>query len=210
MEPENVRHAAPAPSPKGNGLPRRELDPAARAQLDEALRAGDHRRAIALLDALFGDGLFRFIVALVGREDAADDLYQITLLAAFRDLGSFEARSSIRTWLFGIARHRCLDALKAAKRRDGRFSSMAALPETADDAPGAPDRLDDAEVRAALQRCLDELPADARMVLLLRFSEGMPYEDIARVCRSSAEAVRARVSRALPLLRRCVERKGVL
>lgn len=60
---------------------------------------------------------------------------------------------------------------------------------------------------AALGRCLDELTAETRMVLLMRFSEDMPYDDIARVCRVSAETLRARVSRALPILRRCVEQQ---
>jgi len=44
----------------------------------------------------------------------------------------------------------------------------------------------------------------------MRFSEGLAYDDIARICRASAEAVRARVSRALPVLRRCIEQKGAL
>lgn len=63
---------------------------------------------------------------------------------------------------------------------------------------------------AALGRCLDELSAEIRMVLLMRFSEGMAYDEISRVCRASVETLRARVSRSLPVLRRCVEQKGAL
>lgn len=181
-----------------------------RAQLEAALQRRDRAAAIALIDALYGDGLFRFIHAMVRKDDVADDVYQTTLLEAFRDLETFAERSALRTWLFGIARHRCLDALKLGQRRDSRFHSDDELPEAADAAPSAAERLGHAELLAALGACLDELVPETRMVLLMRFSEDMPYEDIARVCRASAETMRARVSRALPVLRRCVEQKGSL
>jgi RNA polymerase sigma-70 factor (ECF subfamily) len=202
-------HIAPPPSPHAHGLPRTPADPASDA-LDHALRSGDRARAIELIDEALGPGLFRFIHALVRNAELANDLYQTTLLAAFRDLGAFEARSSLRTWLFGIARHRCLDALKTGKRRDAPLVRDDETPEVADATPGPDQRLDDAQLRTALGHCLDQLAADTRMVLVMRFSEGMPYDDVARICRASAEAVRARVSRALPVLRRCIERTGAL
>jgi RNA polymerase sigma factor (sigma-70 family) len=174
------------------------------------MAAGDRAAALGLIDERFGDGLFRFIHAMVRQDDLADDVYQTTLLEAFRDLASFGARSSLRTWLFGIARHRCLDALKADRRRGARFQTEAELPETADAAPSAAERLGQAELLAALDACLGELTAETRMVLLMRFSEGMAYDEIARVCRASVETMRARVARALPVLRRCVEQQGAL
>ncbi len=120
--------------------------------LAAALAAGDRATAIRLIDERFGDGLFRFIHAMVRRDDVADDLYQTTLLEAFRNLGSFAERSALRTWLFGIARHRCLDALKAEQRREARIQSTAELPETADVAPGAVEQLGQGELLAALGR----------------------------------------------------------
>jgi RNA polymerase sigma-70 factor (ECF subfamily) len=198
---KNARHAAPGASPNGDDLEKT-------ARLAAALAGGDKPAALALVDELHGDGLYRFIHAMVRRDDLADDVYQTTLLEAFRDLGTFGERSSLRTWLYGIARHRCLDALKAGKRRDGRFVAEGELPEPPDDAASALERMGHAELLAALGECMDELAPETRMVLLMRFSEDMPYEDIARVCRASAETMRARVSRALPLLRRCVEQRG--
>lgn len=200
-----ARHAAAAASPKADA-PLASPD----AALAAALGAGDRAAALTLIDAQYGEGLFRFIHALVRREDLADDLYQTTLLQAFRDLATFQERSALRTWLFGIARHRCLDALKADKRRGERFPAGDEPDrdgEAADAQPSALDQLGQAELVAALGRCLDELTAETRMVLLMRFSEDMPYDDIARVCRVSAETLRARVSRALPILRRCVEQQ---
>lgn len=206
--PEIGRHTTPAPSPNQRGV-RTEPDGAKLAALDAALASGDHGRALALIDDCFGAGLFRFIFALVRRADLADDLYQTTLLEAFRDLGRFDGRSTLRTWLFSIARHRCLDALKRARRRGDQRVPIEP-PDKIDSTPGADHRLGEAQLHAALGRCLDHLAPEIRMVLVMRFSEGFGYDEIARISGISAEAARARVSRALPVLRRCLAREGAL
>lgn len=201
------RHAAAAASPD-EGVPsvalRHEPDPD--ADIHAAIRRGDHRNALTAIDEQFGDAIYRFVRNLVGADDLADDVYQTTLIEAYRDLASFGGRSSLRTWLFAIARHRCLDALKANRRRVARFESTADAPEVPDGRPAADERMSDSQVLAALERCLEELPAELRMVLLLRFQEGFGYDDIARITRLRNETLRARVSRAMPALRTCIEK----
>jgi RNA polymerase sigma-70 factor (ECF subfamily) len=206
------RHIPSAPSPVHHGLPSPEAEPepAARDELAAAIARHDDRRAIALIDASHGAALYRFIRTMVGRDDVADDLYQMTLVEAYRDLHAFGGRSSVRSWLFAIARHRCLDTLKMAKRRDARFTSVEQLPEPADPAPAVDQRLSDSQLVAALAHCLDELAPELRMVLVMRFTEGFAYDDIARICGVRADVVRARVCRAMPVLRRCIEQRGMV
>src|SRR5215216_3048356 len=57
---------------------------------------------------------------MLGSFQDAEDALQDTLLAAWQGLGGFEERASIRTWLYRIATNRCLNALRAAKRRPAR------------------------------------------------------------------------------------------
>ena len=204
------RHTAPAASPIEGGLRPLDVDAAAAAALAGAVAARDRRRAIALADELYGAALYRFVRGLVGRDDLADDVYQTTLAEAYRDLGELADPAAVRAWLYAIARHRALDALKAARRRDARFAPAAELPELADPAAGTDQRLSDAELVAALSACLDRLAPELRMVLMLRFTDGFAYDDIARICRARPDAVRARVCRALPVLRRCIEQRGEL
>jgi RNA polymerase sigma-70 factor (TIGR02960 family) len=54
---------------------------------------------------------------MLGSLDQADDMLQETLLAAWRGVGGFQARSSVRTWLYRIATTRCLNAIRDAARR---------------------------------------------------------------------------------------------
>lgn len=203
------RHTTAAPSPVGHGLPSSEADLAA-DEIVAAIARGDDRRAIALVDANYGGALYRFIRTMMRSDDLADDVYQTTLVEAYRDLHTFGGRSSVRSWLYAIARHRCLDALKTARRRDARLTSTEQLPETADPAPPTDQRLSDSELVAALEHCLDQLGPEVRMVLVMRFTEGFAYDDIARICGARPEAVRARVCRAMPVLRRCIEQRGVV
>jgi RNA polymerase sigma-70 factor (ECF subfamily) len=203
-------HTADAASPVRHGLPVPEIDQAAADELAAAMARRDDRRAIALIDASYGDSVYRFIRTIVQRDDLADDVYQTTLVEAFRDLRAFAGRSSVRTWLFAIARHRCLDALKMERRRGARFTSVEQLPETADPAMATDQRLSDSQLVAALEHCLAEVGSEVRMVLVMRFTEGFGYDDIARICGARPEAVRARVCRAMPVLRRCIEQRGAV
>src|SRR5262245_50667662 len=57
---------------------------------------------------------------MLGSLQDAEDAVQETLLAAWQGLGGFEGRASIRTWLYRIATNRCLNALRAAKRRPAK------------------------------------------------------------------------------------------
>src|ERR1700754_2817362 len=57
------------------------------------------------------------IYRIVGSAQDAEDLLQETLLAAWRGLGQFEERASVRAWLYRIATNRSLDALRASPRR---------------------------------------------------------------------------------------------
>ena len=66
---------------------------------------------------------------IVGSVHDAEDLLQETLLAAWRGLEGFEARASVRAWLYRIATNRALDALRATRRRPEDLQRMIERPE---------------------------------------------------------------------------------
>lgn len=180
------------------------------AQARAAVERGDHRRAVDLLIELYGTELYRYIRTMMNDDALADDVWQTVFIQAYRDLEGFAGRSSLRTWLYGIARHRCLDALKAHKRHRQRFSLDEEALNEADAAPLADQRLSNQELLQTLEQCLQKLPPHIRMVMLLRYREGFSFDQIAKICQERPATVRARVSRALPVLRACIERTGPL
>ncbi len=170
----------------------------------DLLTTGDVRGALRILMKRHGTALYRFCRETLRDAALADDVHQQVFVEAYRDLVRFRGQSSVRTWLYSIARHRCLDALKGRRRWTNRFKNEAGE-ELAGANPTAGERIDDARLRDAMAKCLDELGEHVRTAVLLRYQQGFSYEEMATVCRDKPGTLQARVVRALPVLRRCIE-----
>jgi len=81
-----------------------------------ALRANDMRRALTLMMNRYGDEVYRFAYAGTHSHHLADEVRQQVFVEVYRDLASFEGRASLRAWVQGITRHRCMDAAKKHRR----------------------------------------------------------------------------------------------
>ncbi len=82
----------------------------------ERARSGDPE-AFGELTAPFGRELHLHCYRMLGSVADADDLLQETMLAAWQGIAGFAGRSSLRTWLYRIATNRCLNAIRATRRR---------------------------------------------------------------------------------------------
>lgn len=175
----------------------------------ELLARGDRRTVLASLMTAHGDVVYAFCVRILRDRGLAEDVLQQVFLEVHRDLDRFQGRSTVRSWLLGIAAHRCHDAIKARRRRDARlYSDDQAITNSVDPTAGPGDRLERARLAAALEDCLASLSADSRTAVLLRFQAGMSYEEMAASLTAKSDTLHARVTRALPVLRRCLEGKG--
>lgn len=192
----------------------RRLDDAATvpdsaAELRALIARGDRRGALTTLMKDYGDTVYGLCKRVLSDDALAQDVLQQVFIEAYRDLDRFEGRSSIRSWLLGIASHRCTDALRVRQRLQQRFENVEpAAIEYVDPARGALERLDRAQLLRALEDCLAKLSDDARMTILLRFQAGMSYEEMARKVPAKSDTLQTRVARALPALRRCLEARG--
>jgi RNA polymerase sigma-70 factor, ECF subfamily len=156
---------------------------------------------------------------MLGSADDAEDAVQETYLRAWRSYGTFEGRSSVRSWLYRIATNACLTALEQRRRRalpsglGGPAGDPDAPPGPAD--PGAawlepiPDALVTTEsedpgvivaarewLRLALIASLQYLPARQRAVLLLRDVLGFQAAEVASMLDTSTAAVKSMLQRA--------------
>lgn len=168
------------------------------------IRDGHLRAALERLMQRHGRAVYRYCVVAIGDATLADDIQQQVFIEAFRDLPRFAGRSSLQTWLLGIARHRVLDAAKRVRRTRAQVGDAAAL-ELPDPQPLAGDSLDDAERAAAVAVCIDRLEEPARTAVLLHYQQGLTYEDMAGLCGEKPGTLQARVARALHRLRAMVE-----
>jgi RNA polymerase sigma-70 factor, ECF subfamily len=131
--------------------------------------------------------VWRLCAALVD-SGAADDLTQEAYLRAFRALPAFEARSSARTWLFGIARRTCADHLRSAVRRR-RLDEVLRRRTLAESAP-------DPASLTSTNDLLSQVPDERRGAFVLTQLLGLSYEEAAIVEGVPVGTIRSRVARA--------------
>lgn len=159
---------------------------------------------------------------MLGSLQDAEDALQETLLAAWVGIAGFEGRSSLRTWLYRVATHRCLNALRSASRRPllaapeappsqpsgtGEVFWLQPYPDLMldglpDDAPG-PEALYETNdaISLAFVTGLQLLPPNQRAVLLLRDVLGYSARESAELLGLSEDAVTSALKRARAALR---------
>jgi RNA polymerase sigma-70 factor (ECF subfamily) len=156
---------------------------------------------------LYEGRVYTLCFRMLGDGESAADAAQDAFLSAYRNLRSFRG-GSFRSWMLRIATNTCYDVLRARKRRP-TISLDAAL-DSDDDATGfdPPDLgetpLDAAlrhELGAAIQRGLQQIPADQRAVVILSDIQGMAYEEIAEATGANLGTVKSRLSRGRARLR---------
>lgn len=180
------------------------------AAVHEAMGRGDYRQALTLLMGLYGKSIYNYCRHMLGHDANAEEALQTTFAQAFVDFPRYARRAPLRQWLQGIARHRCLDMLKTMRRESKHVERPETTPDAESDEPSAEERLHFGTVgRQQLAHCLDQLDAEVRDAILLRFMEELSYEEMAKLTGKRAATLQMRVARAMSGLRKCLEASGV-
>jgi len=159
--------------------------------------AGRDGAAFELLYRDYRPRLRRFVERVTRRPQIVDEVLDDTMLVVWRRAGSYNLRSKVSTWIFGIAYRR---ALKALKRLDEPVD--AEVSERYDpDAAGPEDTLLAREERVRIARALRALSAEHRAVIELTYYEGRSCADIAEVMRCPVSTVKTRMFYARRRLR---------
>jgi RNA polymerase sigma-70 factor (TIGR02960 family) len=184
----------------------------------ERARDGDNRAFGELTDPYLGE-LRLHCYRILGSVQDAEDVLQETLLAAWRGLGQYEERASLRTWLYRIATNRCLNALRASERRPrtspagpdfltveptrrGEPVWLGPYPDALlEGLPGTeagPEARYEAKEAVALAfvTAVQHLPARQRAVLVLRDVLGFRTAEVADMLESSEASVNSALQRA--------------
>ncbi len=164
------------------------------AELIAAAQRGD-RGAIDELLTRYEQRIYRFGLRMCGDEDAARDVLQETMVAAFRHLPEFRGQASLSTWLYQIARSFCI------KARRGTRPTAEIDEHLADSAPGPEAQAHARQIGAALAAAIAALPPDQREVVVLRDVEGLSAEEAAAVVGIEVGALKSRLHRARMALR---------
>lgn len=151
-----------------------------------------NREAYALLVDQYKSGLYRLLTGLGASHQDAQDLAQETFIQAYRKLRSHNVQSSFAAWLYAIA----INRFKSQKRRKVFAFTGESVPEQKDRAPTPEEQYMIKENRLELQHKLARLPERYRVVLLLRYTSELTYEEISAVTGMTPHQVKNRLHRA--------------
>lgn len=165
-----------------------------------------------------GDALFRFALMRVKDQEIAEDLVQETLLAALKGREAFSGKSSERTWLIGILKHKIADHFRKSSRElavedpqlyadtEDLFDKSGHWKVAPRDWGGSPAKaLENKDFWATLGNCLEDLPDRLRQVFTLREIDGIDGPRICKVLSISSTNLWVILHRARIQLRRCLE-----
>ena len=159
----------------------------------QAIDRREYRAALEALAQVYQHAVTRFCAGMLGEE--GEDVAQQVFLGAYMAMPRFRGASSIRTWLFAIARNQCRKALRERQRqRRGDHGELAWRAHR--DAPPPPGR-DADDPRRLILPLLQELPEQERAIVLMRTHQGLSHAEIAKALNISRRSVERKWAQAL-------------
>lgn len=141
--------------------------------------------------------IYYLALRLLGDPQKAEDATHDVFLKAFTKAGQFRGESTFRTWIYRIAINHCRNVQQSWHERHMFSNADEAVWETAPARQDSPLRvLETKELGARIQRTLDGLPPEYRLILLLVADEELSYAEVGELTGQSADAVRGKLHRA--------------
>jgi RNA polymerase sigma-70 factor (ECF subfamily) len=168
----------------------------------------------------YGDMLYRYTLVRVKNPDSAEEIVQVTLLAALKSKDSFQGKSTEKSWLFGILKHKILDHFRELKTQrtyeitpedgsdplenayhaDGHWLNA---PKNWDTDPHK--AVENKQLVEAMALCMDRLSEKFRNVFVLKEIEGLASEEICKEVGIKPTNLWVILHRARNQLRKCLE-----
>jgi RNA polymerase sigma-70 factor (ECF subfamily) len=180
-------------------------------------RGGDSQ-AFTVLVRRYEREMYGYLRRYLGDASLADDVFQNTFLQLYLKREQYEPGRPVRPWLYTIATHQAIDAL----RRIGRHPTVSLEQQTGEEVDGEPHRLLEMleaggrpggagypspldlaqaeEARQLVRKSVDALPDFLRQVVILAYFQGLPYRDVAEALGIPVGTVKSRLHAALQRL----------
>jgi len=171
--------------------------PLAKSQCPDPPQVGPGTPDFAALYEEHNRAIYYLALRFLGDPQKAEDATHDVFLKAFRKMDQFRGDASWRTWLYRIAINHCRNLLQAWHERHVLTSADETIWDHAPAATDSPFRvLETKELGQRIQKALDGLPHEYRLLLLLVADEELSYEEVAALTEQTSDAVRGKLHRA--------------
>ncbi len=187
---------------------------------DEALllryREQEDRAAFEELVGRYERELYSYLRRYIGEDSLAEDAFQATFLQLHLKCQQFEAGARLRPWLYTIATHQAIDALRKNKRH--RMVSLDRQTSTGDEDPsalvdvlagadnGPQGQMQMAERRDWVRAAVADLPEHLRSVVVMVYNQGLKYREVADVLKLPVGTIKSRLHTAIQKLHETLSR----
>ena len=156
--------------------------------------------------------LFGYLRRYVGDADLAADVFQNTFLAVFKKIQQYEPGRPARPWIYTIATHQAIDAMRRRARRRDTTSLLPPGDDSPEDSAqnlfvvleaaglSPPESAELGESRAQVREAVTNLPELLKQVVLLTYFQGLKYQDAAEILGVPLGTVKSRLHAALAKL----------
>jgi RNA polymerase sigma-70 factor, ECF subfamily len=171
-------------------------------QIDDFLRLGDLRAAVAASVEAYGPEILGFLVTFLRDEQEASEAFSQACEDLWAGIARFEGRASLRTWFYVLARHAAGRLRRSPHRRRGQHLSLSEISGVVESVRSRtlPHLRTSVKDRFAVIR--DSLDEDDRALLVLRVDRDMSWEDIARVFAAGGASAQDRTRESARLRKR--------
>lgn len=179
-------------------------------ELLNRLRNGQ-REVFGTLVRRFQRELYGYLRRYVGDAELADDVFQTTFLQVYIKIGQYEPGRPARPWIYTIATHQAIDAMRRAGRQsmisleqatgegtNGEVRGMIEMLEARESGPL--EQVQASERRDLVRACVDRLPEFLRQVVVLAYYQGLKYREVAEILGVPVGTVKSRLHTALQKL----------
>jgi len=182
-------------------------------QLVNKFKEGN-REAFEELVGRYEKRIYNLAYRFTGNHADAGDLAQEAFIRVYRALPKFRAESSFSTWIYKVAANVCRDELrKQRKRKSISLENMEVNQgeiAIADGAQSPEEVVERRDLQVRVQKYINQLSEEQRLILVLREMQNLSYEEIARVLECSLGTVKSRLSRARTALKNKMKAAGEL
>ncbi len=158
-------------------------------QLIDDFKKGDEQAFNAIV-LQFKEKIYWIVRRMIPDHDEADDITQNVFIKVYHSLHSFKGDSSLYTWIYRIAINISLNEIRRKKiRKTFSLNEEVHQVRSQDDHPL--DLMEREERTGLIKEAIERLPEKQKKVFLLRYYEELPYEEIAKILKTSVGGLKA-------------------